>query len=423
MRKLKILISAYAFAPGGSETAIGWNWAMTLVERGHEVWVLVRPDPNRSRVEAYEQEYGLPERLHIHYVDWPYDLEKTWVNRLPMNYYWHYFDWQKYAFEKAQQLHEREQFDLVQHLTWGTIRTPSLMGQLGIPFIFGPVAGGERTSGPLRRVLDFRGRVEEVVRDMSLRLMLLRPHMNKMFALADRIYLTSEQTQDLVPPKYHDKSHVSLAIALGDNFSVAKLAREGSKDKDLRLLYVGRFLNWKGMAIGLRALAQALKAIPTLHLTMVGQGPEEKRWKTLAGELGISDRIDWIDWVDQKQLHQIYQDHDLFLFPSFHDSGGMVILESMAQALPVVCLDLGGPGVMVNESCGRVIVTANKTADEVVQDMADAIVTLSQDHQLYSSLSRGALRRVEDFSWDSIVARVYEEFEGCKKITEGQLSR
>ena len=56
----------------------------------------------------------------------------------------YYLLWQWGAYRAARQLHRQEQFDLVQHLTLGVFRHPSFMGGLGIPFIFGPVGGGER---------------------------------------------------------------------------------------------------------------------------------------------------------------------------------------------------------------------------------------------------------------------------------------
>ena len=412
---MKILLSAYVFAPNGSESAVGWNWAMALVNRGHEVWVMTREWASRGQVEAHEREFGLPSALHIVYVDWPYDRDKKFVNRLPMNYYWHYFAWQKHAYERARILHEREGFDLVQHITWVSLRTLSHMGKLGIPFIYGPVGGGERTPRGLRRVLDLKGRIGEAIRDKTLQAGLLNPGMNKMFEAASKIYVTSEQTQNLVPERFHHKSDIALAIGL-DVSSQKKTAVQRSETV-VNLLFVGRFLSWKGMALGLRSFAIAQKEHPSLRLTMVGKGPEKQRWQQLARSLGIADLVRWIDWVDQKQLAKIYADHHLFLLPSFHDSGGLVILESMAHGLPVLCLDIGGPGTLVNKTCGRALETTGKTSSELVQDMAQFISEVARSPKLYDKLSQGALARADAFTWDKVVGRVYEEFEQAEAIS------
>ena len=82
------------------------------------------------------------------------------------------------------------------------------------------------------------------------------------------------------------------------------------------------------MHIGIPAFAQLLKKIPKARMTVVGSGPDGNRWKTLAKNLGVEDHIDWINWIERKELPKLYFNHNVFLFPSLHDSGGMVVVGS-----------------------------------------------------------------------------------------------
>ncbi len=59
--------------------------------------------------------------------------------------------------------------------------------------------------------------------------------------------------------------------------------------------------------------------------------------------------------MPQDELFRLYQTHDLLLFPSLHDSGGFVALEALAHGMPIVCLDLGGPGDLETSDCGIVV--------------------------------------------------------------------
>jgi len=135
----------------------------------------------------------------------------------------------------------------------------------------------------------------------------------------------------------------------------------------------------------------------------VGQGPAEKRWHRLAETLGIAAQLDWISWVNQKDLAALYARHDLLLFPSLHDSGGMVVLEAMSHGLPVVCLDIGGPGRMVNALCGRVIATAGMKEADVIRQLGNAILLLANQPEYWEKLSQGAFQRVQEFSWPKVV--------------------
>src|SRR3546814_6341681 len=60
----------------------------------------------------------------------------------------HYLLWQKAAFDLARDLHARHRFDLVHHVSWGTVNAPPALWRLGPPFVWGPLGGGQ--SAPLR---------------------------------------------------------------------------------------------------------------------------------------------------------------------------------------------------------------------------------------------------------------------------------
>jgi glycosyltransferase involved in cell wall biosynthesis len=403
---MKILLSAYVCAPDvGSESEVGWNWALALVRRGHEVWVLTRVYGQKDKMEMS----GLTPGFHIRFIDFPWAPMNKILDLLPMSYYFKYFLWQKKAYQKAVELHDQIRFDLVHHVTFAGIRSPSMMGRLGIPFIFGPVGGGERTPKKLRSMLSIEGRFQELIRHISGYMLRFSPRMQTLFSDCNRIYVTSQETKRLIPVSWQKKTDISLTIGL----NLSEIAGVTSRVAvvPLNVLFVGRFLDWKGMALGLAAFAQASLRVPHLRLTMVGQGPERDRWRQLATKLQILDKIEWIDWVPREKIKEIYAKHHILLLPSFHDSGGMVVLEAMAHALPVICLRLGGPGVTVNEKCGFAIPADEATIEHIVQSLAGRLVELSNDRALYYRLSRGAVERAHEFTWDKLVERVYREFE------------
>jgi glycosyltransferase involved in cell wall biosynthesis len=85
----------------------------------------------------------------------------------------------------------------------------------------------------------------------------------------------------------------------------------------------------------------------------------------------------------------------------------MVVLEALAHGLPVVCTDLGGPGAIVNERCGRVVRTAGRTRDEIVAELCRNLLELSCDRVLVNKLSHAARKRAWQFDFHKVVTQLH----------------
>jgi glycosyltransferase involved in cell wall biosynthesis len=319
--------------------------------------------------------------------------------------HFHYVVWQWQAARLAQLLHASEHFDRVHHVTYAGLRGPSFMGGFGIPFIFGPVGGGERAPWRLRQGYHFSGLIPETLRDIANLAVRFRLMMTPTFIRAAKIYVTSEQTLELIPRRYRDKAEIELAIA---SDRLLPLNRKPSKQcaGSFRVIYSGRFVDYKGMFLGLPAFAALLRARPDARLTMVGDGPRKKQWQQKAAQLGISANVDWLPWQPHEAMDAIYDAHDVMLFPSLHDAGGLVVLEALSMGLPVICLKLGGPGVIVTDACGRAIDVAGKSVTQVAEELADALIELSDD-ETRRSLTQFATTRCREFTWQQKIDRIY----------------
>jgi glycosyltransferase involved in cell wall biosynthesis len=402
---MKVLLSAFACEPHmGSEFAVGWNWAMALKRAGHEVIVITR---SQSRPAIERALAGVTEAPRFAY----FDVAKAfrWQKRGPLHL--HAILWQWLAAEFACSLHRRERFDRVHHVTYAGVRAPSFMGKLGIPFIFGPVGGGERAPWHLRLGYGPLCMAIEAARDVANLLVRLSPIMKSTFHQASSIYVTSPETLAIIPRRYQCKTRIELAIGI-EGLGIEGGSETGgappspARREGLRVLYAGRFVDYKGMHVGLRGFARLAHKDPAARLTMVGEGPSKSRWLRLVQSLGVEGQVDWVGWQSGDSMHEVYARHDVLLFPALHDSGGMVALEAMRHGLPVVCLKLGGPSALVNDTCGRVVDPEGKPVADIATELGDALLLLDDDTVL-RELSEGARARCEEFSWSRKVARLY----------------
>lgn len=424
---MNILVSAYACEPDrGSEPGQGWNWALAWARMGHHVWVLTCRAHHEKTIHDSLAAKPLPSDLagRVHFVfhdpaGWPGPgYERPRFVRS------HYLAWQWTVRAVARKLHAEIGFDLVHHVSWGVVRQPSFLGDLGVPLVFGPVGGGERTPWKMRDGFSAKGHALEILRDMLNGAVRLDPMMHRTFAQASAILCKTSESAALVPKTYQAKTRVFLEVFADPETQTG--ARPDIAQRPFRVLYVGRLLHWKGAHLALAAFARLAAADPDARLTLVGKGPESGRLHAQAVELGIANRIEWREWVPQPDLHALYADHSVFLFPSLHDSSGNVVLEALGHGLPVVCLGLGGPKEMVDDTCGRVIEAETRTVDEVVANLGAALIDLRTRPDLHQALSRGAATRAAAFSSDvrpSALVRLVQEVGQVTITTPRPLSR
>jgi len=406
---VKVLLSAYACEPAkGSEPGVGWNWALALVRRGHEVWVLTRSN-NRAAISEALGHLGEPylSRLHFLYYDLP--RWAAWWKRGGRGVHLYYALWQRGVVGVARAAHLRQRFDVAHHLTFGVWRQPTLLHRLGIPYIFGPVGGGETAPWPLVLGMpNLWSRVSEFLRYAVNLASLWNPALRRCLRESPWVIAKTRETAAWVA-KAGGSATVSLEIGIGRE-RIAKGSRPPVSGQ-LSCLYAGRLIGLKGVHLALEAVARAAAAGVDIHFAIVGSGPLLGKLETMAATLGIASRVTFCGQLRQAELLARYREHDLLLFPSLHDSSGNVVLEAFASGLPVLCLDLGGPAEMVDGSCGRAIAARGVDQQGVVEKLAASLVDFSRFPELLARLREGARDRALAASWDDMVETVYAPVE------------
>jgi glycosyltransferase involved in cell wall biosynthesis len=364
-----------------------------------EVWVLTRSN-NRGVIEADPLSHS--PGLHFIYYDLP-----RWALKLKKRGFFfpiYLVLWQWGAYRLAATHHRDKPFDCVYHVTVASMQYGSFMGRLGIPFVIGPIAGGERAPLRLRRSMPIRGKASELLRDLGILFQRYSSLTRSAFAAAERIYVTTSDSLRLIPPKWRPKTAVHLAIATHGN----AVRNDERRPPDApRFVFAGRLIHWKGVHLAILALAQARRTIPAVTLTLIGSGLDERWLRDVAKRSGVEDAVEFVGHLSQQQLIDSLHNYTAFVFPSLHDSGGMAVLEALSQGLPVVCLDLGGPGIIVNGSCGIVVSTTDASEDQVVTGIASAMISLAtMPIAELNRLSMGAIARANELSWASLTARI-----------------
>jgi glycosyltransferase involved in cell wall biosynthesis len=385
--KITILLSAYACRPNaGTEPGIGWNWAVHLAGAGAIVHVLTA-GRNRKDIEAYQLEHPSSE-LHFHFIDVP------WIDPMESGAR-HYLIWQWKALRRAKVLSKSVSFDIVQHVSYGSVHFPTPLWRLGVPTIFGPVGGGQTTPSSLLSYFGEEARNERR-RTRITKLLSHLPPYRKAIRRMSLVFAANRNTLELVQRAGCKRVELLCDTGLRTDF-FAPSPRHFSTSLPLRLLWVGRFLPRKGVELALDAMQQAT---PNIHLTLVGDGMEEATLRRMIVQRGLEDRVFWagkrLPWLE---VREAYLNHDALLFTSLRDTFGSQILEAMSLGLPVIALNLSGAEDFIPPLAG-IKIDIGVTAAETVERLSSALNRFADmTIEERNAMSEEAWRKSQNCAW------------------------
>lgn len=303
-------------------------------------------------------------------------------------------------------LADGEIFDLAHQIMPQAARYPVPFRHFDIPYIVGPLGGALSTPQGFRSEMGSAPTFTKLRRLDGFR-MRYDPWLRASYSKAQMVLGVAPYMKDLlsnVPIKRFEP-----VLELGIDEPAPELERSAEKN-GLRLLHVGRGVRTKGLRDVVRAMGR-LKSHPDITLTSAGFGPEIELCRQEAQKLGIADRIRFLDRVPREDVEKLYQEHDVFAFPSFREPAGGVLYEAMRWGLPVITAARGGPDWIVDDQSG--IRLPISTPDALARDLAAAIAGLAEDPKRRLALGRGARAKVtREGLWPNKAAHLVHLYQG-----------
>ncbi|MEL6911602.1 MAG: glycosyltransferase family 4 protein [Cyanobacteria bacterium J06643_13] len=402
---MKILLSAYACKPNhGSEEGYGWNWAKSLAAMEHEVWVLTR-DECQGFIDAQIKIEPIP-NLHFVYLKHPQQLVDKIIARTKFNWQFTYFRWQHRALTLARKLDREFDFDLIHHVTWGSVTAGSRLWELDKPFVFGPVGGGQTAPPALKKYFLDQWRNEALRSLLFNRFAQFNWFFRQTVRQADLVLATNIDTYELVKRAGGHRVELFFDPGLPEDYFPKELPVR-KVEPELKLLWVGSLIPRKGLPLTLEALSRVSSEIP-LKLTIVGSGSQSQTLPQWIKEFGLEKVVECpgrLPWLEVKQL---YLESDAFFFTTLRDSCPTQYLEAMSYGLPIVTLNLHGARKFIPEDAGiKVEVT---TAEQTVAALAQAIEHLYTHPQERATMGKIGYEFAQTQTWSNKTRRVTENY-------------
>ena len=402
MKKYKILISCYACSPlRGSEPGMGWRF-IKEISKQHEVHVIIEKEKWENDIKQHMVKHPeLATNLYFYFITKKRNkkLRKIW----PPSYYWFYKQWQKEAFQLAENLNKVEDFDLIHQLNMVGFREPGYLWRIDKPFVWGPIGGMQNTPWSLFSLFNLHGKLFYGGRNIfnSLQLQFLkRPKLAAMRANNSLIAATTDIKKTILK-LWHKDAEIITEVGVEQSISNKTNIRE--VDACLNIVWSGQHTSGKALNILLNSLSKLSKNI-NWNLHILGTGKETERWKKLAKNLHIQANCKWYGWIPKLEAEKVMKKGHLLCITSLKDLTSTVTLEAISLGIPVICLNHCGFSHIINESCGiKISVTTPK---DIILDFKIAIENLYENEPLRQQLSQGAFLRAKSFLWKGKVNKL-----------------
>lgn len=181
------------------------------------------------------------------------------------------------------------------------------------------------------------------------------------------------------------------------------------------VFFAGRHVYDKGVDVLVRAARIILSKRNDVKFVIAGDGPMRAQLMDLARDLGLGEKILFVGRLSDDELYKAMKIADVVVIPSRYEPFGIVALEAMAAAKPIVASKVGGLSELVVDNETGVVVPP-----ENLHALAEAIERVLDDPSSQEMGYRGRRRVEELYRWGQIIShllatyeRVLEEYLVC----------
>lgn len=409
---MRVLLGAHTIDPTqGGEGGTGWGWAQCLARHPtiELVDVMAHPIARQAIEDRLARDAVLGAKLRFHWV-LPPALIDPWKGNSPNKKVWHrlllhYQLWQRSAERAALRL--AASADIAHHVTFGSIYLRTFVTELPLPYIIGPVGGGQ-VPPLLEAVRLFTQSRDvhaglEVARSLLIGLIGRRPTMKRRLGRASFILCANSQTLELAR-RYQSRSELMIDGGI-DSLPARRAQAPGS---DPIVIWVGKLEARKDPLAALE-VAEALRPmVPRARLLMIGDGWLAERVQEEVQRRSLTDTVQLTGRVRYEEMEAWYTCASAFLFTSIRDTFGVQNLEAMSYGLPIVFR--ASRGVSITDFAGAAAFGVPSGKGWATK-AAHALRKLLQDANEWQTRSTAAVTAASKLTWAAKAERAVMHYQ------------
>jgi len=180
----------------------------------------------------------------------------------------------------------------------------------------------------------------------------------------------------------------------------------------LKLLFAGRIVQIKGVHTIIQALPGIIESLPEtrVHLTILGDCSDSgylERMNKMVSEKGLAETVTFIPPVKECRLFSLFQEHDIYLFPSLYEPFSLTLIHALQSGIPTIASDTGGNREIVSHGKNGILF---RTED--CGQLTSMVVKLAKSSELRERISVKARDVGEYYTFDRMVDQIENYLKG-----------
>lgn len=389
---------------------MGWNWISNLA-KSCNLYVITEGEW-RQEIESEVSIHPYKDHLHFFYLPVTPDVRKMCWNQGDWRFYYYYRRWQKRAYNKAKEILDEYDIDVIHHLNMVTFREPGVLWKLDKPFVWGPIGG--LTSLPTAYLKDapWKLKLKLILKNyLTICQLKFNRRINKALRQSDAIIAAVPSAQEKI---LHLKGIDTILINETGCYEDDKSIIDHRHRNEFHILWVGRFIFTKRLDIALNTIAK-LKIIKNVKFHIVGSGTEEQvtLYRKMAHKLDIDDICEWHGNVEHGEVMEMMRQSDILFFTSVLEATSTVVPEAINCGLPIVCFNTCGFGPIVTGEIGEKVDLT--IPEESVDRFAEVLLKLYNDKESLHLMSVHCKETIKHLLWEKKAEQMVGIYQGLLK--------
>lgn len=413
---MNVLLSVFECNPlRGSDSYVGWSYVINAAKYNN-VYALTRT-ANKADIEKYCDDMKVDmHNIHFIYVDQSkFFTEKIYKINHYFGFLGSYFVWQKSAYKAAKKLMEDVKIDVCHHVSIADFRCAGKLWKLNIPFIFGPVGGGQETPDCFSDYVKSHWKGEWFRKCMN-EITTLVPSYRKALERAAIIYSSNDETSGCIrkrmPKKCKSKLVQMTELCIDQKYLEERENIQKEDNPVVHIIVSGRLIYRKGIQV----LLEAVTRMDSLHdykVDIYGEGDQRSYLEKFVEKSGLENKVTFHGKIPFDEMQNAYKNADIYVLPSLRESTGTAVFEALANKLPVITFNQNGAKYVVENDAGILVDLNNK--EQVLNDLAKALDTLVNSYELRKTYGECGFNKLKNqYTWNrraEQMAQVYENLQ------------